>query len=55
MYGTFELLNSWGWKIPSLLQCLPSVCQLVLAYLVPDVAKAAYKQRQTSEAKTILN
>jgi MFS family permease len=27
-YGTFQMTNTWSWRIPSLLQCIPSFLQL---------------------------
>jgi len=35
-FGTFRLNNSWGWRIPSALQGLPSVLQIFLVWFVPE-------------------
>nr|XP_019001277.1 uncharacterized protein I203_05982 [Kwoniella mangroviensis CBS 8507]OCF64738.1 hypothetical protein I203_05982 [Kwoniella mangroviensis CBS 8507] len=35
-YGTFRINNTWGWRIPSLLQGLPSAVQLLLIFFVPE-------------------
>lgn len=35
-YGTFRINNTWGWRIPSILQGLPSAIQLVLIFLIPE-------------------
>jgi MFS family permease len=28
--GTSKIANDWGWRIPSLLQCIPSLIQITL-------------------------
>jgi len=33
-YGTFRIPNDWSWRIPSVLQGLPSVIQVLLIFLV---------------------
>ncbi|ORY28816.1 hexose transporter [Naematelia encephala] len=35
-YGTFRLNNTWGWRIPSVLQGLPSLVQLALIFFIPE-------------------
>ncbi|KAL7418331.1 hypothetical protein Q5752_006789 [Cryptotrichosporon argae] len=35
-YGTFRLQNTWSWRIPSLLQGLPSVLQILFIYAIPE-------------------
>lgn len=35
-YGTFKIDNSWSWRIPSLLQGLPSILQVVLVWFAPE-------------------
>lgn len=35
-YGTFRIPNTWSWRIPSLLQGLPSILQVVLIFLIPE-------------------
>ncbi|WWC72350.1 uncharacterized protein I206_106312 [Kwoniella pini CBS 10737] len=35
-YGTFRIPNTWGWRIPSLLQGLPSIVQLALLFFIPE-------------------
>ncbi|KAF8584667.1 general substrate transporter [Ramaria rubella] len=35
-YGTFRIPSSWSWRIPSALQGLPSVLQLLLIWFVPE-------------------
>ncbi|KII92502.1 hypothetical protein PLICRDRAFT_134162 [Plicaturopsis crispa FD-325 SS-3] len=35
-FGTFHIASSWAWRIPSAIQGLPSVLQLVLIWFVPE-------------------
>ncbi|PAV15195.1 hexose transporter [Pyrrhoderma noxium] len=35
-YGTFKINSSWAWRIPSLLQGLPSAIQLILVWFAPE-------------------
>ncbi|KZT23674.1 hexose transporter [Neolentinus lepideus HHB14362 ss-1] len=35
-YGTFKIPNTWSWRIPSLLQGLPSILQVCLVWFVPE-------------------
>jgi hypothetical protein len=35
-YGTFRIDNNWSWRIPSVLQGLPSLLQLFLIYTIPE-------------------
>ncbi|KAF9237429.1 general substrate transporter [Melanogaster broomeanus] len=35
-YGTFTIQSSWAWRIPSALQGLPSVIQVVMIWFVPE-------------------
>ncbi|PPQ71576.1 hypothetical protein CVT24_006431 [Panaeolus cyanescens] len=35
-FGTFRIPSTWAWRIPSALQALPSVIQILLIYFVPE-------------------
>ncbi|TFK46860.1 general substrate transporter [Heliocybe sulcata] len=35
-YGTFKLPSTWAWRIPSLLQGIPSILQVFLIWFVPE-------------------
>ena len=35
-YGTYRITNNWAWRIPSILQGLPSVLQFFLIFLIPE-------------------
>ena len=34
-FGTFKLNNSWAWRVPSLLQGLPSILQVISIFMPP--------------------
>ncbi|KAH8896058.1 general substrate transporter [Thozetella sp. PMI_491] len=54
-YGTFKIDTSWSWKIPSLLQCIPSVYQLFFIYLLPESPRWLVSKGRVSEARRALN
>ncbi|KAI0318860.1 general substrate transporter [Amylostereum chailletii] len=35
-FGTFRVPNTWAWRIPSILQGLPSLLQVLLIWFVPE-------------------
>ncbi|EOD45692.1 putative hexose transporter protein [Neofusicoccum parvum UCRNP2] len=35
-FGTNHVPNSWSWRIPSIVQALPSVLQLIFVWMVPE-------------------
>ncbi|KAJ7479501.1 general substrate transporter [Mycena latifolia] len=48
-FGTFKIQNTWSWRVPSALQALPSVLQVLLIWFVPEsprylVSKGKEKQ-----------
>lgn len=53
-YGTFKMNNSLSWRIPSLLQCIPSLYQLCLIYLVPESPRWLVAKGLRAEAKRTL-
>jgi MFS family permease len=53
-YGTQNILTTWAWRIPSLLQAIPSgLCILVLPFIPESPRWLAYKDRQ-EEALEVL-
>ncbi|KAL4882122.1 general substrate transporter [Aspergillus karnatakaensis] len=54
-YGTFKMPSSWSWRIPSLLQALPSIIQLALIYLVPESPRWLVANNRRAEAERILS
>ncbi|KAF7554208.1 hypothetical protein G7Z17_g3047 [Cylindrodendrum hubeiense] len=53
-YGTFGLTNSWSWRIPSLLQALPSILQFALIYFVPESPRWLVANGRAEDAEKIL-
>ncbi|KZP22350.1 hypothetical protein FIBSPDRAFT_952964 [Athelia psychrophila] len=53
-YGSFRIPSSWSWRIPSLLQGLPSVLQLCLIFLIPESPRwLVSKGREAQALKTL--
>ncbi|KAH9939348.1 hexose transporter [Epithele typhae] len=52
--GTFHMPTSWGWRIPSLLQVVPSLLQLTFIAFLPESPRWLVSQGRTSEAFAIL-
>ncbi|OJJ46016.1 hypothetical protein ASPZODRAFT_142652 [Penicilliopsis zonata CBS 506.65] len=54
-YGTFKMTySSWSWRIPSLLQCIFSLVQAVLAVFCPESPRWLIYQGRSEEALAIL-
>lgn len=53
-YGTFRIPNSWSWRIPSLLQALPSILQLAFVYAIPESPRWLISKERSEEAEKIL-
>ena len=46
--------TSWSWRIPSLLQAVPSVYQLALIYFIPESPRWLISKGKFNKAKEIL-
>jgi hypothetical protein len=54
-YGTFRLENTWSWRIPSVLQGVPSLVQILLVFwLVPESPRWLVSHGRVPEARAIL-
>ncbi|KAK1920766.1 general substrate transporter [Papiliotrema laurentii] len=53
-YGTFTMGNNWAWRIPSLLQALASVLQILLIYALPESPRWLVENGKTEEAARVL-
>ncbi|WVQ82793.1 hypothetical protein IAT38_004925 [Cryptococcus sp. DSM 104549] len=53
-YGTFQMGNNWAWRIPSLLQALSSVLQLVFVYFIPESPRWLVEHGRVDEAIQVL-
>ncbi|KAJ8518835.1 hypothetical protein ONZ45_g4155 [Pleurotus djamor] len=53
-YGTFQIENTWSWRIPSALQGLPSVIQVCLIWFAPESPRwLVAKGREDQALKTL--
>lgn len=53
-FGTNFLNNEWSWRIPALVQALPSVVQLVFIYWVPESPRYLMAKEKHEQALAIL-
>ncbi|CDO68657.1 hypothetical protein BN946_scf184790.g6 [Trametes cinnabarina] len=49
-YGTSRIQNNWSWRIPSLLQGIPSVFQFFLIFLVPESPRFLISKGKEAQA-----
>jgi len=52
--GTFSLPTDWGWRIPSLLQVVPSSLQIAFIYFMPESPRWLISKGRGEEAYAIL-
>ncbi|KAG7097495.1 hypothetical protein E1B28_004837 [Marasmius oreades] len=52
--GTFAMPSDWGWRIPSLLQVLPSLMQITFIFFLPESPRFLISQGREEEAYNIL-
>lgn len=53
-FGTFHIPNSWSWRIPSALQGLPSVLQILLIWFVPESPRWLMSKGRDEQAMHVL-
>ena len=53
-YGTFRLNNDWGWRIPSYLQGLSSVIQILSCYFIEESPRWLVNNDREDKAKELI-
>ncbi|TFK96723.1 hexose transporter [Pterulicium gracile] len=49
-FGTFKINSSWSWRVPSLLQALPSLIQIGLIFICPESPRWLVSKGRNEEA-----
>jgi hypothetical protein len=52
--GTYQMQSTWAWRLPSLLQIIPSMLQIVFIWFVPESPRWLVSQDRSEEAFEIL-
>lgn len=52
--GTYHIPSNWAWRIPSALQCAPSLLQLVFIWFVPESPRWLLFKERNEEALEVL-
>lgn len=52
--GTFSMKSNWGWRLPSLLQVLPSAMQIIFLPFIPESPRWLISKGRGDEAFAIL-
>ncbi|KFA69793.1 hypothetical protein S40285_02453 [Stachybotrys chlorohalonatus IBT 40285] len=50
-YGTYHLDSSWSWRLPPLVQAIPSVFQILFIFLVPESPRWLLANGQSERAE----
>jgi MFS family permease len=53
-YGTNRIPSQWSWRIPSIVQALPSILQITCVWLVPESPRWYISKGQTERALNVL-
>ncbi|KAG8974115.1 hypothetical protein FRC05_007863 [Tulasnella sp. 425] len=54
-FGTFRMANNtWSWRIPSVLQALPSLLQVIFVWFVPESPRYLISKGKDHQAKLVL-
>ena len=53
-FKTFAMAGNWGWRIPSLLQVVPSVLQVSFIWFLPESPRWLISRGRGDEARAVL-
>ncbi|KFY34846.1 hypothetical protein V494_06425 [Pseudogymnoascus sp. VKM F-4513 (FW-928)] len=53
-FGTYQMQSTWAWRLPSLLQILPSMLQITFIWFVPESPRWLLSKDRSEEAFDIL-
>jgi MFS family permease len=53
-FGTFQIQNTWAWRIPSALQGLPSIAQVIFIWFIPESPRWLISKGREQQARHIL-
>jgi MFS family permease len=53
-YGTFRIMNNWAWRIPSILQALSSIIQIVCFWWIVESPRWLVSKDRCDEAQAII-
>jgi len=53
-FGTFQIQSTWAWRVPSALQGLPSIAQVIFIWFIPESPRWLISKGREEQAKKIL-
>ncbi|ORX38020.1 general substrate transporter [Kockovaella imperatae] len=53
-FGTFQLTNNWSWRIPSVLQGLPSIIQMLFIFFIPESPRWLVSKGREDQARRVI-